>query len=419
MGYSVGLEFSLNADGVSYSVIGIGECTDEDLIIPGEYNGLPVTVIGVEAFNDCDTLKSVTIPDSIIEIKPGAFSWCNYLEFVNISQDSLLEVIGSSVFINCKITSMYIPAKVISIGLDEYGMFRSPFAYCKLLTSITVDERNTKYYSVGNCIIDPETKTLVCGINNSVIPGDGSVTQIGVYAFYACNVMESIIIPDAITVIADSAFSACSSLVSAVIPDSVTDIGQSAFFLCSSLESIVIPRSVTYIGGNLFGSCDMLTSVIVEEGNPVYHSNGNCIIETATKTLISGCNNSTIPTDGSVEIIGNFVFNYCDVLENIVIPGVITRIGSCAYYRCNNLTSVVIEQGVARIEWNAFANCQSLVSVIIPDSVTSIDEYAFEGCSSLTNIYYTGTEEEWTKLGISDNPYLANATIIYNYVPEE
>ncbi|MBQ7828957.1 MAG: leucine-rich repeat domain-containing protein, partial [Clostridia bacterium] len=182
---------------------------------------------------------------------------------------------------------------------------------------------------------------------------------------------------------------------------------------------IVIPQSVTYIGGTLFGACDALTSITVEEGNTVYHSNGNCIIETATKTLISGCNNSTIPTDGSVEIIGSSTFHYCDVFENIVIPSVITKIGSYAYNSCDNLTSVIIEQGVAIIDRKAFANCQSLVSVIIPDSVTSIGEYAFEGCSSLTNIYYTGTEEEWTKLVISDNPYLANATIIYNYVPEE
>ena len=85
-----------------------------------------------------------------------------------------------------------------------------------------------------------------------------------------------------------------------------------------------------------------MTKIKVDENNETYHSQGNCLIETKSKTLILGCNTSKIPDDGSV-----------------------TAIGKRAFYKCSGLTSVTI-----------------------PDSVTSIGNYAFDGCDGLKEVHF-------------------------------
>ncbi|MFR1632354.1 MAG: leucine-rich repeat domain-containing protein, partial [Oscillospiraceae bacterium] len=140
----------------------------------------------------------------------------------------------------------------------------------------------------------------------------------------------------------------------------VTTISDFAFYGCGSLESITIPDSVTSIGDYVFSYCKSLESIVVESGNTVYHSSGNCIIETATKTLVVGCKTSEIPNDGSV-----------------------TSIGSSAFEECNSLTTITIPNGVTSIGKEAFRGCDSLTSITIGDSVTSIGDYAFYGCDSL------------------------------------
>jgi hypothetical protein len=81
-------------------------------------------------------------------------------------------------------------------------------------------------------------------------------------------------------------------------------------------------------------------------------------------------------------------------------------------------TSFEIPDSVTSIGDFAFAYCFDLKSITIPDSVTSIGSSAFSS-SSLTDVYYTGTEEEWTAIEIDgDNDKLINATIHYNWTGE-
>ena len=222
-----------------------------------------------------------------------------------------------------------------------------------------------------------------------VIPSEyegGAVTSIGNAAFLGCTGLTSITIPDSVTSIGDFAFSGCSGLTSITIPDSVTSIGWYAFSGCTSLTSVTIPDSVTSIGIDAFSGCTGLTSIVVEEGNPVYHSDGNCLIETASKTLVVGCKTSVIPNDGSVTSIGSSAFYGCSGLTSVTIPDSVTSIGDYAFRGCSGLTSITIPDSVTSIGGSAFEGCTGLTSVTIPDSVTSIGSSAFYGCSGLTSV---------------------------------
>ena len=99
------------------------------------------------------------------------------------------------------------------------------------------------------------------------------------------------------------------NLINVTISNGVTHIDERAFENCSGLTSITIPSSVESIGDFAFSGCSDLASITVEAGNPVYHSAGNCLIETSSKTLIRGCRNSVIPTDNTVASIGDSAFS--------------------------------------------------------------------------------------------------------------
>lgn len=146
-------------------------------------------------------------------------------------------------------------------------------------------------------------------------------------------------------------------------PKGATVIGifGDIFTECSKLESVTIPSTVTQIDGFVFNGCTSLTSITVEEGNPVYHSNGNCIIETETNILVAGCKGS-------------------------VIPDYVTEIGYGAFAG-TGIESVELHEGVKYISWGAFKNCRSLRSVHIPATVESIDSNSlFHGCRELESI---------------------------------
>ena len=287
----------------------------------------------------------------------------------------------------------------------------------------------TLYYTIagsGVSVVDPSSGTTDA-TGDLTIPS--SVTYNG--------------ITYAVTSIDYHAFYRCSGLTSVTIPSSVTNIESSAFSGCSGLTSVTIPNSVTSIDDGAFSGCTGLASIVVASGNSVYDSRGNCnaIIETATNTLIIGCQNTTIPS--SVTSIGSSAFSYCSGLTSVTIPNSVISIGFYAFSNCSGLTSVTIPNSVDSIGSGAFRNCSGLTtvnfnadscvyagyvyssydspvfgnssnitsfnfgsnvkaipsylcygliglsSVTIPNSVTSIGEKAFYGCTGLTAPVYS------------------------------
>ena len=164
---SEGLEFTLNSDGQSYSVTGIGTCTDNDIVIPETYEGLPVTSIGHGgAFQYCYSLTSIVIPDSVTSIGWYAFNYCSSLTSVAFGENSKLTSIGRCAFQDCSsLTSIEIPDSVTSIG--EWA-----FCNCSSLTSIVIPYSVTSIGSEAfyNCL----SLTIYCEATSEPIGWDSS-----------------------------------------------------------------------------------------------------------------------------------------------------------------------------------------------------------------------------------------------------
>ena len=304
-----------------------------------------VTTIGSYAFRGCTGLTSIEIPESVTTIGDYAFYGCTGLTSIEIPKN--VTTIGSAAFYNCTgLTSIEIPENVTSIG-------SSAFYGCTALTSIEIPE---------------------------------NVTTINYNTFYNCTGLTSIEISENVTSIGSSAFYGCTALTSIEIPENVTTINYNAFYNCTGLTSIKLPSTLTTIDNSAFYGCTGLTSIIVESGNSKYHSSGNCLIETESKTLILGCKNSVIPSDGSVTTIGQYAFCGCTGLTSIEIPESVTAIDHYAFYGCTGLTSIEIPESVTTIGNSAFQGCTGLTSIKIPENVTNIGQYTFNGCTGLTSI---------------------------------
>ena len=217
---SSGLAFTLNSDGTTYSVSGIGSCDQTDIIIPATHNYLPVTSVAENAFWLNTSLTSVVIPGSVISIGKDAFDGCFNLESVVIP-DSVTSI-GDKAFYSCKgLSSVTIPNSVEDIG--DYA-----FAFCDGLTHVDLPD---------------------------------GVISIGSSAFRECNKLTSIVIPDSVTSIGQYAFYKCSRLTSVAIGESLISIGDSVFANCTGLKNIILPNSVTNIVDYAFSKCNSLISV--------------------------------------------------------------------------------------------------------------------------------------------------------------
>ncbi len=298
---SEGLEYAL-VDGAYYTVTGLGSCTDTEVVIPPMYNGLFVRAISDNAFDYCDSLTGVTIPDSVTSIGYDAFAYCSSLTSVTIP-DSVASI-GNYAFGSCdSLTGVTIPDSVTSIG--DWA-----FSDCSSLANISVDVNNEYYSSLdGNLYDKNQTMLIQYAIRKTnthfVIPS--TVTSIGNSAFSDCSSLTGVTIGNGVTSIGDYAFWGCSSLTGVTIPDSVTSIGEDAFRNCDSLTSLTIPDSVTSIGNGAFYSCDSLTGV-------------------------------TIPD--SVTSIGDEAFAYCSSLTGVTIPDSVTTIGNYAFDFCDDLDTI-------------------------------------------------------------------------------
>lgn len=376
----------------------------EDLIIPDTINGNTITAIDYAGFENCTTIKSVTLPKTLTHIDQKAFAGCTSL------------------------TSINIPSSVKYIGGDEqsenYG--HGAFEGCTALTDITLGDDVIQIYN--NAFHNT-------GYYNDFDNWDNDVLYIGKHLIKALDLIEGEHkIKEGTVDIAEYAFSFCHSLTSVEIPSSIIEIGERSFFDSglesvtfaenaklstinygafeeTNITSITIPDSVTDIGMCVFEDCSDLSCIIFGE---------NSKLETIGEYAFSYCALSSVSIPESVTTIGDFAFENCE-FSNITIPKSVKELGVGVFGGCVNLSEISISSDnkyfrviegnlysrdgkilvqyapgklnetayisgtVTKIGGGAFSGCQAK-SIEIPYTVTTIGDLAFANCNNLTHI---------------------------------
>ncbi|MCL2630592.1 MAG: leucine-rich repeat protein [Firmicutes bacterium] len=340
---TVGLQYSLNSNGYSswWLVLGMGTATDSHLRIPAIHLGLPVIGIEGYAFQNQTNITRVTLPEGLVFLNGGAFS-------------------------NCKnLTSVFIPSTMAAVS---YHVFEG----CSALESIVISADNATYKSEGNCVIRKYDNALVAGCKTSVIPN--YVTKIADGAFYNCDGLTNISIPNSVSEIGYSAFSG-SGIISIIVPDSVVSIKDGAFSFCPNLIYAKLPQNLTILSGGLFALSESLISVDLPTN----------LTSIEVQAFLSCLSLQSIDMPNSVISIGAYAFLACDSLSSINIPLGITQIEERTF-SYTGLTSIIIPSNITSIGNGAFFGSRSLISVTLPDVITFIGEYAFANCPNLTSI---------------------------------
>ncbi|MCR5523123.1 MAG: leucine-rich repeat domain-containing protein [Clostridia bacterium] len=371
---------------------------------------LPDTVInlGSGVFYGCTAIKSIVLPDSVINPGSSTFFGCSSLESIDLGAG--IQTIGNSMFLDCtSLSEIEIPDSVKSIGSQA-------FINCTGLKSISIPDSVTEIglSSFQRC---EYLETVDLGDNIRTI-GDGafcncyslskisipaSVDYIGVIAFEGCTSLETVELPDICDFVGYHAFNltpfsrkssnwynngfyvagnlnavASSSDETFVVKEGTVRIDEMALDGGRKYKSIVLPASVRNIDYPQFYSDYSVENFSVSAENPVFHSAGNCIIETESGKLILGCKNSVIPDDGSVKVIADKAFYNCESLTSITIPNSVTDINDEAFSWCSGLENLTLGNGITNIGLGAFRDCP------------------------FTEVYYNGTEEQWNNIYIDD-----------------
>ena len=340
-----------------------------DLFIPSKVEGKKVSVIDYCAFDGCNSLETVTIPEGIVSIEQSAFSYCNSLTSVKIPES--VKFIGNLAFLSCT------KLKDISIGssLDEieYGILW-----------------NTAYYNDKS---NWENGLLYLG--NNLLAGrlvKYNEKKDEYYNSYEVN--GTVNVKPGTRLIADEAFYDCPKLTGVTLPSSIERIGSKAFVHTAFYnDKNNWKNEVLYIDDCLISGfyqvddwdtedISIITEVSVKPGTRII----------ADKAFLNCVNLTQATIANGVEYIGRSAFLHCPI-SSITIPDSVECIGAKAFYQCEHLSNLKLGTGLKSILEYAFDGCLSLTEVTIPKNVENIETKAFGYCA-----FYMGTCEDEYKM---------------------
>lgn len=354
-------EFTLK-DG-TYSVKAGENFNGENIILPENYRGVPVTEIESGAFYNTKQLKSVIIPNSVKTLDKRCFEGCSNLSAVYLGEG--VEKIYEYAFKNCEELSR------IVIGKNIETIFDTAFLNCEKLEFVNINN----IVKWCNVLLNAQP------FNVQVEKYTGSPFAYGADLYQYGKKVENF-----------------------VLPSEPLYVGNSIFENCTSIKTLTVP-SISAIGGNSFRGCTSLTDVKIERldsfGEGLFE---NC---TALENVELGENITNIPMNA---------FKGCVKLKNIDFPETVFAISDSAFEDCDSLEAVTLAGNIMIVENGAFRGCDALKTVTFGEMLKFVNVYAFLDCNSLSTVNYLGSEEQWNGLAIEEGnePILA-AKKVFNY----
>lgn len=358
--------------------------------------------VGDSAFYFCSSLREIVIPDSVVEIGYQAFDYCSCLTRITIGKNT--ESISGN-FLQCNRLFEVYNRSVLPIVADGTYKFGGVAKNAKNIYTIGsgsskmgTTKNGVRYFADADKVylLDYYGTETELTLPETIL---GKPCILPQYAFNGAESVRKLTVPGSIKNIPYTCFSGMPNLTELVLEEGVESIGGSCF-LGAGLTEVELPASLTSLAGRTFGA--NVTKISVAAGNPVYKSAGNCVIETASKTLVWGCAASVIPDDGSVTKIGSSAFSGCSKLKEITIPAAVKEIGGSAFYT-SGLEKVILSEGVEIIGMHAFSYCENLKEINIPSTVKTIYTSAFYG--TLFEKVYFAAADGWQIRQDPDQPW--------------
>lgn len=308
-----------------------GHCQSiESISIPDS-----VKTIGDYAFGGCSSIKSIFVPNSVTNIREHAFRDCTALETITIP---------------------FVGASADATGYEAH--FGYIFGYVQ---SPATGTASYHYY-------------------------DGEYN----YVYYIPESLKNVNISEGATRIGDHAFQFCDQSLAVTVPDSITSIGYRAFYYCKNLAKMEFGEDskLNSIGAGAFWKCTALTAITIPNG----------VTRIEESTFYECVSLTELKISDFVTYIGKSAFYGCVALEEIVLPASLTEIGDSAFENCTNISNeVVLGNKCKTIGTRAFKNCTLIESITIPESVTYIGASSVNGCKKIIWAY-TGTTKWQVKI---------------------
>lgn len=379
------IAFVLNEDGQSYSVTGdINYLVTGEIIVPSTYNGLPVTRVKERGFA-LARMTSIRLPDTIVEIGEYAFG-DSYLREVYFGNG--LRTIGNQAFQHCQgIEKITIPDSTLTIG--DYA-----FVECF----------SAKFLSIGRNLkhIGDNAFRGCTGLSNALLLPEG-LTHIGEFAFHSTSISMAYI-PKSVTYIGEGAFNKNDlfeyigvdpenenySSIDGVLYDKNQDE-----VLCfpTAKSPVTIKDTIHYIGDSAYSNCKYFgENLVIPES----------IIRIGSTAFLGIDNLKTVTLGSNVAVMGQGAFAGCLNLVEVNLNEVLTSISPYCF-ECTDIASLSLPNSITSIGQRAFQSCKLLESLTINRGLTSIGDDVFQHCDNLSALNYEGTMEEWSQIELSEN----------------